>query len=443
MVLGVVAGTRQPEKLQMRPFSHVVMQDGKLVYLPPTQLFPEPQDWSEREVEVKVKLPDARLVASLRVTDAEGRDQATHWTEGQSDRFNPNYDPATGLLTLKLRPTRPEVDQHGHTDPGFDPTRIRALQVRLSPNGQEGLDAGRLDITSQLLKRAGSPPPAAQIRPLLKQPGPLLQPAELKSGVSRYFVYADLHHWEQARPVVEKAFSEQQQAGLRAFRNMGGIDVRDQKVGERERAAMREYLQLAEKYGQDQHIFTLLDGAIPNATLQKAFEDPGEARQLVKQLRPFISEFGQARINGQPVIFDLVNEIHGTAGPDAGKQYLVEQLIDTFVEVAPGARLTVGVQNFRQLDRWHYLFEKYQGKPVEFVVTYHVYEPIENIPHRSELNVPDNVEVGITEADPNKGVGEIVRQVRGKGYDWLLFWQDAAHPYQPRQHKDALTHPGG
>jgi len=215
---------------------------------------------------------------------------------------------------------------------------------------------------------------------------------------------------------------------------MGGLDLRNRELGPEVYPAMREYLELAEKYGQDQQIFTLLDGAIPNPTLQRAFQDPKAAQQLVEELRPFIREFGNSKVGGSPVIFDLVNEIHGTPGAESAKQALVEKLIDTFIQEAPGAKLTVGVQNFRELKYWNYLFEKYQDQPVTFAMTFHVYEPMSNVPHRNQLNLPDNLEVGITEADPNIGMADQVAQARAKGYDWMLFWQDASHPYSAQQH---------
>ena len=431
-LLGMVHQMGQPQRLQLASTTRLLMKDGKLVYLPPMQLFRETQDWSQRQAVLQVKLPSDRLVASLRVTDARGRSQSSRWTEGQPTSGNPNYDSQRGVLTLRLRPTLASVDEQGHSDEGFDPTQIRSVQLFVSPNGQHGLQSGQVEILSQSLKDVGEPPPAAQLRPLLGSNHH--PPAPLKGGVSRYFVYGDLNRWQQARPLVESAFSEQQQAGLHAFRSMGGLDLRSGRLDPQVFPAMRDYLQLAEQYGQSDHIFTLLDGAIPNAALQRAFENPAEAEQLVEQLRPFIREFGNARVGGRPVVFDLVNEIHGTPGPESAKQQFVERLVDTFVKEAPGARLTVGVQNFRELKYWTYLFEKYQDQPVSFAMSFHLYEPIENVPDRSTLHLPDNVEVGITEADPQRGMASQVEQARAKGYDWLLFWQDSSHPYNPALH---------
>jgi hypothetical protein len=433
LVLGLLASCQQPQTLSLSTTTAIVMKDGKLAYLPPTQRFARPQDWSRQEAVLEVKLPATTLVASLRVKDSQGRSQSTRWTEGQPNQHNLNYDSQSGTLRLHLRPTLAAVDEQGHTDEGFDPSQIQSVQLLISPNGQRGFAAGKVEIRSQQLRPLDSALEPAQVRPLYgENQGP---PGPLKSGVSRYFVYGDLHRWSETRPLVEKAFAEQQQAGLHAFRNMGGLDLRARGLGPEVFPAMREYLELAEKYGQDQHIFTLLDGAIPNPTLQRAFQDPQAAQQLVEELRPFIREFGRATLGGKPVIFDLVNEIHGTPGAESAKQALVEQLVETFIQEAPGAKLTVGVQNFRELKYWNYLFEKYQDRPVSFAMTFHVYEPMSNLPHRNQLNLPDNIEVGITEADPNVGMAEQVAQARAKGYDWMLFWQDASHPYSPSQHR--------
>lgn len=69
---------------------------------------------------------------------------------------------------------------------------------------------------------------------------------------------------------------------------------------------------------------------------------------------------------------------------------------------------------------------------MDFVYSFHVYEPMENLPDRAQLNLPEGARVEITEADPNQGVERQVRIAREKGYDGLMFWTDASHPYQPR-----------
>ena len=131
---------------------------------------------------------------------------------------------------------------------------------------------------------------------------------------------------------------------------MGALDLRNSTT--LNHAAIRDFLGLCQKYGQDQFIFSLIDAAIPNPTLQRALEQPAARKQLVESLRPFVKEFGQSKVNGQPVTFDLVNEIHGAPGTQAQKQALVHDMVDLFLQEAPGARLTVGVQNFRELKYW-------------------------------------------------------------------------------------------
>jgi hypothetical protein len=426
MLLGAASGIRQGQPLHLASKTPVVMQEGKLLYLPPTEVFAEDQDWTARQLVLKLKLPGEGLVAGLRVQDAQGRVQATRWTEGQCDLHNPNYDARSGQLTLRFQPTRAEVDEHGLTDEGFDPRRIRSVQLLLSNNGQEVHGTGLLQVNSQTLEHAAAPGAPAQVRPLLGHNEGHGQPRE---GVSQYFLYSDLQRWGEARPQAEQVFREQQAAGKHAFRLMSGLDLQDGHLSPEVFAAAHDYFKLAELYGQDDQIFTLLDGAIPNATLQKALQNP---EPLVGELRPFIREFGNTRVNGKPVVFDLVNEIHGIPGPEAAKQHLVERLVETFIQEAPGSRLTIGVQNYRELKYWTYLFEKYAGQPVELVMTFHVYEPMTGVPDRATLNLPPGAEVGITEADPNAGYGQ-AQLAREKGYDWMLFWRDANHPYDPRK----------
>ena len=131
MLVGAVAGVRQGKPINLASNTPVVMKEGKLLYLPPTEVFAEDQDWTARQLVVKVRLPGDGLVASLRVQDAQGRVQSTRWTEGQCDVHNPNYDEKSRLLTLRFQPSSAEVDEHGLTDEGFDPRRIRSVQLLL------------------------------------------------------------------------------------------------------------------------------------------------------------------------------------------------------------------------------------------------------------------------------------------------------------------------
>lgn len=444
-LMTVAVGVLNPtsgQQLQLPQTMPVVLREGRAIYVPALQTFPKPVDWTGSQAVVRVKVPpqwvqDQRMVLSLRVRDQQGRRQSSRWTEGQLVETNPNFDPRSGTLTLHLQPTAAEADEHGHTDEGFDPSRIISLALLVSPHGTAPFSSDALQITDQQLHSVPAPSPA-RVQPLygkLSQAGPR-HPRDLKSGVSRFFAYGDLHRWSEVKPQVSQELHLQR--GLPAFRWMGALDLRERRLGPEVYPAMREYLQMAAEAGQDRQIFTLLDGAIPNPRLQRALNSEAARHELVEELRPFIREFGNAKVNGQPVVFDLVNEIHGTPGPEVAKQKLVEELVDTFIQEAPGARLTVGVQNFRELKYWTYLLEKFQGQPVDFVMTFHVYEPMENVPDRRELNIPDSVEVGITEADPARGVAAQVEAAAAKGYDWLLFWQDAQHPYHPTEHRQAI-----
>jgi hypothetical protein len=159
----------------------------------------------------------------------------------------------------------------------------------------------------------------------------------------------------------------------------------------------------------------------------------------VESLRPFIKEFGNAQINGKPLTFDLVNEIQGSPGTELQKQQLVHDLVDTFVEEAPGANITVGVQNYRELRYWTHLLQDYKDKPVNFLMTFHLWEDVKNLPKAGSLNVPDNVKLGITEADPTKDLKGIADQAAAKGYDWMLFWTDGNFAYSPAQHHQLIT----
>lgn len=419
--LGGLSGcVQQGTTLQLPQRTPVATVGRQVLYVPPSQSFHEPQDWSHKRLHLEVTSPHPGLVVSLQATDDHGHRQSTRWTEGQGHQ-------------LEYRPSRAEVDEQGRTDEGFDPSRIRSIRLLLSPARELGWSKGELRVASQQLVNDITPQSAAKVRPLLrKSPGAPTSGA-LQMGLSRYFVYGDLHQWQRARPLVEETFRQQQLAGHDSFRWMGGLDLRQgQALNPTDFQSMREYLELAERYGQNRQIFTLLDGAIPNPALKEAFRSPEAGARLIETLRPFIREFGNAEVNGQRLIFDLVNEIHGCAGDEASKQKFVENLVEVFIQEAPGATLTVGVQNFRELKYWSYLSQHFQNRPVDFIYSFHVYEPMENLPDRAEFNLPEGARVEITEADPNQGVEQQIRMAREKGYDGLMFWTDAGHPYQPR-----------
>lgn len=435
------------EGLRLRS-PRVVLTERKALHLPPWHRFPTPVDLRGREVEVAVRVPEdlARrpgVVLQMWARDDAGRSQTTTWTEGQVTAANPGYDTSSRTLRLRYTPTAEEVTRQGETEPGFDPSRIRSLGFVVGvQSANPDLRTGRLEVAEVLVRPTTLDTRPAEVRPLLRAvPGPArpLKPSALQSGVSRYFGYGELHRWDQAEPQVREVFQRQQGAGLHGFRWMGGLDLRAGGVGPEVFRAMDRYLELAGLHGQSPNMVTLLDGAIPNATLREAMRDPSARAELVETLRPFVQRYGNAQVNGQPVIFDLVNEIHGVGGvSDRQRQELVNDLVDLFVQEAPGATLTVGVQNHRELDRWTYLFERYEGQPVTFLPTFHLYEDIESLPNAWELNLPDGVPVGITEARAGSGVARQVEAAARKGYSWLLFWEDAGNPYSAAEHGQAV-----
>ncbi|MCE7872893.1 hypothetical protein DYH09_21280 [bacterium CPR1] len=395
----------------------------------------------DRALELVLELPEPMrgrgdVSVQVHARDSAGAVQWTSWTAGIPVAENPGYDAATGLLKLTYDPTLRGESIQGHTDPAFDPARLlHDLKVGIN----SPVDGTVRLLQARLVKVDPGDPARAQERPLLKTTPDAPRPLRLdqvKHGVSQYIHYGDLHDFESVRPDLEKTFAAQQDNGLDSFRWMGGLDVRQTaggiRLGEREHEAMRQALELAERYGQKNFMVTLLDGAIPNQTVQKAMNDPQARQQLVEALRPFVREFGE-----RPIVWDLVNEIHGVSGvTEAGRQALVDDLVELFAQEAPGATLTVGMQNYRELSHWTYLAERHRDQ--KFLYTFHLYEPIANVPAAWELNLPPNAEVGITEADPARGVRTQVRQAAEKGYSWMLFWEDGRFDYDPGAHARAL-----
>lgn len=423
------------EGLRLRS-PRVLTTGTRALHLPPWHRFPTPVDLRGREVEVAVRLPDPDMVVQLWARDDFGRLQMTTWTEGQLTE--------PGVLRLRYTATPEEVARQGQTEPGFDPSRIRSFGFVVGMrDAAPDMRATQLEVQEMLVRPSTFDTRPAEVRPLLRPVPGAPRSTPLHSGVSRYFAYGDLRRWDEIEPKVREVFARQQGVGLSAFRWMGGLDVRPegggQCLGPEVYRAMDRYLELATVYGQAPNIVTLLDGAIPNSTLQEAMRDPGARAALVESLRPLVQRYGNAQVNGQPVIFDLVNEIHGVGGvSDRQRQELVEDLIDLFVQEAPGATVTVGVQNYRELDRWTYLFERYAGQPVTFLPTFHLYEDIEGLPNAWDLNLPEGVQVGITEARPGAGITRQVEAASRKGYSWLLFWEDATHEYPAAEHAEAV-----
>lgn len=395
----------------------------------------------DRALEVMLELPEPMrgrgdVAVQIHARDSAGAEQWTTWTAGIPVAENPGYDATTGRLKLTYDPTPRAESIQGHTDRAFDPARLlHGLTVGIN----SPVDGTVRLLQARLLKVGPGDQARAQERPLLKTTPDAPRPLRLdqmKHGVSQYIRYGDLHDFESVKPELERTFAAQQKNGLDSFRWMGGLDLRQTaggiRLGEREHQAMRQALELSERYGQKNFMFTLLDGAIPNQTVQQAMNDPEARQELVEALRPFVREFGE-----RPIVWDLVNEIHGVSGvTEAGRQALVNDLVDLFAQEAPGATLTVGVQNYRELSHWTYLAERHPDQ--KFLYTFHLYEPIANVPAAWELNLPPNAEVGITEADPARGMRAQVRQAADKGYSWMLFWEDARFDYDPGHHARAL-----
>ncbi len=395
-------------------------------------------DLHDKALQVKIAIPEELrghqdVSVGIVAQDSAGARQTTNWNAGLPVAENPNY--RDGVLTLTYDPTSAGESFQGGTELGFDPGLLmQNVKVRVSSPTD-----GVLKITeARIVKSDAVTTAAAEERPLLRvggKPRPL-KVAQVKHGVSRYIVFGDLHDWKTVQPGLEKTFAEQQKNGLDSFRWLGGLDTRATaggvRVGPSEIQAMHEALDLADQYGQKNFIFTLLDGAIPNQTIQRAMHDPAARKALVEKLRPFVREFGD-----RPIVWDLVNEIHGVADvSEAERQALVNDLVTMVHQEAPGATITVGVQNYRELRHWTYLSEKFPD--TKFLYTFHLYEDVDKIPNAWDLNLPPNASVGITEADPARGMAHQVQTAARKGYTWMLFWEDARFDYTPEAHARAL-----
>lgn len=396
-------------------------------------------DLRDRALKVTVELPpelrnQQGASVGIAVKDSAGAGQSTNWNAGLPVAENPNYDAEKGVLTILYDPSSAAESYQGKTDYGFDPQLLlHGVTLRVSAP----VDAPVKIVDARIVPSEAQAVPDGVERPLLRPGAPRpLEVSELKHGVSTYIAFGDLHRFERVRPELEQTFANQQKNGLDSFRWMGGLDFRQTaggiRVGERETEAMREALELADHYGQKNFMFTLLDGAIPNQTVQKAMRDPAARQELVEALRPFVHEF-----RDRGVIWDVVNEIHGvTDVTEHGRQALVNELVEMIATEAPNDTVTVGVQNFRELRHWTYLSEQYPD--TKFLYTFHLYEDMKNVPNAWDLNVPPNAEVGITEADPARGMKGQIKAAADKGYSWMLFWEDARFDYTPEAHARAL-----
>ncbi len=422
--------------------------------------FPAPVTLHDVQLKVVVRVPPAFVkrpfsAIQLWAKDAQGRWQNTSWVDGMLSPENPLFDAQTSTLTLSYQPTPMEISRQGWTQFGFQPEAgIREVGIKIGLPGAAAPDyalTGVVRVVSVTTAHRTQPAQEpAIITPVLRRdagvpdatPRPLA-PRDVKSGVSRYFVYGDLHRWSEVKNQVTRAFQAQQARGLSAFRLMGGLDIRRQaggiRLGPPELSALTAYLEAARATDQRWHIMTLFDGAVSNDTLRDAMRAATARRTLLEACRPLIQQFGTATIHGEPVIFDLVNEIHNFGGvTERQRQQFVEDLIELFIHDAPGATLTLGVDDYNDLAYWLYLVPKYAHRPVRLIMTFHRYEAFDELPAVWELNVPDSAEVGITEADTRHAMGPQVTVAAAKGYRWLLFWQDREHPYDPATHRQVI-----
>ncbi len=422
--------------------------------------FSAPVTFNQARLKVTVQVPAGFVqrpfsAVQLWAKDAERRWQNTEWTDGVLSPENPLFHVSDGTLTLYYHPTPAEISRQGWTQRGFNPEAgVRKVGVKISTPGAAPKDyvlAGTVKVLEAAVERVQIPPQEpAIVMPLLRSeaglppltPAPL-EPAQLKTGVSRYIVYGDLHRWDEVKARVPQIFGAQQVQGLFAFRLMGGLDIRSQsggiRMGPREMDAMAAYLEAARAAGQRWQIVTLFDAAVGNDTLKAAALNLAARKALIDAYRPFLKRFGTAAIEGEPVVFDLVNEIHHLGGvTERQRQQLVEDLVEAFLDEAPGATVTLGIYDYDDLIYWLYLIPKYEGRPIRFVMTYHRYDALGEVPAAWELNLPKGTEVGITEADARLGIGPQLQAAAAKGYRWLLFWQDQDYSYDPQEHRQAL-----
>ena len=97
--LGGLSGcVQQGTALQLPQRTPVATVENQVIYVPPSQSFREPQDWSQKRLHLEVVSPHPGLVVSLQATDEHGHRQSTRWTEGQGHQ-------------LEYRPSRAEVDE--------------------------------------------------------------------------------------------------------------------------------------------------------------------------------------------------------------------------------------------------------------------------------------------------------------------------------------------
>lgn len=424
-------------------------------------VFDPPLDVRDKRLTVTVQVPPEFVrrpfsSVALWAKDAEYRWQNTTWAEGSLSPENPAFDKTTGTITLSYTPTPPSVSKQGWTAPDFDPSQgIRELGLKIATNSgateRYVLDGVVRVLDVKLESGILVPDEPARLTPLLRSDAglPPRDPApvpvkELVCGVGGYFRYGDLHRWKSVEPMVRTRFERQQANGLTGFRLMPAFDTRSQSGGLRVRpdefAAMEAYLALAEQTGQRHHMVTLFDGAAPNDVLREAMTNRTAQEAFLATLRPFVKRFGNARIHGEPVVYDLVNEIHGVDGViERQRQLFIEALTELFIEEAPGAVLSVGVGEYRELAYWLYLPERFKGRPVQWLFTVHGYgKEFDRLPNAWDLNLPDGAEIGVTEARMDADPAAAVQTIASKGYRWLLFWEDAQHDYDAAAHRQAL-----
>ncbi|MBI2093803.1 MAG: glycosyltransferase [Candidatus Omnitrophica bacterium] len=372
--------------------------------------------------------------------DGRGRWQNTQWNAGQLTVENSNYDPATGILTLTYRPTAANVSPQGYSDAGFDPaTGIRQIGLKfatLSAADDDYRLSGTVTVVKATIEAVESvtEEPAIETELLRSVPGQA-RPVpidELITGTGRFFNYGDLAHFNQSRNQIEAYFRGLQVSDIHAFRLMPAFDLREgQGVTPQTLKAMEDYLDLADTYEITDHIVTLLDAAVNNEPLTRAIEDPTAQQALIESFRPFFRQFGSR------AIWDIVNEIHSAGGTLRQKQQFIEAFFTMIQEESSGAAVTVGLRDYTELTYWLYLGERFPDLDILF--TFHLYDhTVDDLPAVWELNLPDNVEVGITEADSRLGYAEQIEKAAAKGYEWFLFWNDGVYPYDPKQHRDGL-----
>ncbi|MFH1593184.1 MAG: peptidoglycan-binding protein [Candidatus Omnitrophota bacterium] len=423
-----------------------------------------PHDMSGIEIKIVVKVP-AGLVSSpfngLQIFAKSGDKWQSQYSKWR------NIDTA-GEIELTFTPTRPDQDPQGWSDPGFDPTDVVAIGLKLGSGGGSTLaHEGVLKVKSVTLRRIGTQnAPKLVSTPYLRSqattgaPVPISEFQEL-SGVSLYYSPSTYgrdiggnNGFSNREKEITARFKSFKEKGINLVRIFTFCDLRNgaikfdstgKPVGYSKEALedLKALIRAAKK--ADIKLipvlfdFTLADGiseegGYPVGEYPSLLTNQEHREALLDVFKDFLKELRtymeRNNLDSTVLAFEPMNEpeMASLKGPYtlAYAQGFVTDFVNLLRRVFPNKPVSLSTQKREYLKYWIHLLKKGDVMQIHW---YSIMKGQNDLDHsRGELNIPSGVRAIYGEAEPTD-VEKVLSTIHKNGFGGALFWHDKNHRF--------------